>query len=445
MEWAVELISLISITRPNTLNADRPNVLLFLPPGPLFSSHRSGNSNGDGYAGNAEDAATSLSHIGGEDLPAQHVLASKTSSTVVTVNYQLGAGDSASKAGLISNRNQNSGTHGGQPAGASEGKIPFYKYPTPVHDTLAGFDWILQSLQPAQLSILGSHIGGSLALMLALTESESLHAVAALEPVCDWVELDEYCTIASDESESSSPKRGKWQRSVAPPDLVPLLQARERFFQTPERYFDAFASPILFLRSAGSYVPRKFPQYLSGPEYPIPVLKKLDNEDEKQFDYWDIYASYYEEETSPSSDPKADSEFVTDPADIHKGVRRRKSLSRWPPFGLDYGLDGPSSSGSGIGRLEMTLPWVRLFTRDEADEIPTIHHDRPRYARRNPPRRVLELQAGEMVSVMRRACFWGRETGFAEERVTSAFTRNEDWARDAGEWLEGLVESPSDR
>jgi hypothetical protein len=174
-------------------------------------------------------------------------------------------------------------------------------------------------------------------------------------------------------------------------------------------------------------------------------LKKLDNEDEKQFDYWDIYTSYYEEETSPPSDPDADSEFVTDPADIHKGVRRRKSLFRWPPFGLDYGLDGPSPSGNGIGRLEMTLPWMRIFTQEEAGELPPISRDRPRYARRNPPRRILELQAGEMVSVMRRACFWGRETGFAEERVTSSSTRNENWARDAGEWLEGLVESPSDR
>jgi hypothetical protein len=252
---------LISITISNTLlNTERPNVLRFLPPGPLFSFQRSGNSNGNGYHGNAQDADTSLNHIGSEGLPAQRVLASKTASTVVTVNYRLGTGDLVNKSGLISKPGQNSGKHGEEPAGPSERKFPpFYKYPTPVHDTLAGFDWISQNLQPVQLGILGSHIGGSLALMLALTESKSLHAVTALEPVCDWVEFDEYCTIAPDENEDSSPRRVKWQQSMGPPDLVPLLQARERFFQTLERYFDAFASPILFLRSAGSYAPRKFP------------------------------------------------------------------------------------------------------------------------------------------------------------------------------------------
>lgn len=323
---------------------------------------------------------------------------------------------------------------------------PFYKYPTPVHDTLAGFDWILQNLQPAKLNVLGAHIGGSLALMLALTESKSLHAVAALEPVCDWVELDEYCTILPDnENEADlarSPRRSGGRRSTAPPDLVPLLHARKSFFQTPERYFDGFASPILFLRSAGSYVPRKFPEYLTGPEYPIPVLKQPTKEDEDKLDSWDIYTALYSEEAIPTpSGSESASDLLTDPVDIHKGVRRRKSLSRWPPFGLDY---RSSSSGKGVDHLEMTLPWVRLFIREEADELPTVTHDRSRYARRFPPRRVLESQADEMVSVMRRACFWGRETGFAEERVTLASTRSEKWVRDAGEWLERLVETPTD-
>ncbi|RMJ26760.1 hypothetical protein PHISP_02360 [Aspergillus sp. HF37] len=426
-----------SITRPSTeLNEDRPNVILFLPPGPLFPSRKPGKVVENGGAENGEDAATSLNHLGREGLPAQHVLASSTYSTVVTVNYRL---DTASPIDTPTPE-QSHDEHGGK-------TIPFYKYPTPTHDTLAGFDWILQNLQPAQLSVLGTHVGGSLALMLALTESKSLHAVGALEPVCDWVELDEYCTIPSENGSgpqhARSPRKSRDAGSIAPPDLVPLLQARESFFQTPERYFDAFASPILFLRSAGSFVPRMFPEYLTGPEYPIPVLK-IAAEDDNKFDYWDISTPLYIDEVASVSDSESDSDLLTDPADVHKGIRRRKSLSRWPPFGLDYGLDGRSSPGKGIEALKMTLPWVRVFTQG-ADEFPSVSYGRGRYARRSRPQRVLELQAGEMVSVMRRACFWGRESGFANERVTLASTRSESWARDAGEWLENLVESPSDR
>jgi fermentation-respiration switch protein FrsA (DUF1100 family) len=415
------------------LNEDRPNVILFLPPGPLFPFRKPGKAVENGGAENGEDAATSLNRVGPEDLPAQHVLASSTYSTVVTVNYRLGTASSMDMPTPEKSHDE-----------SGEQTIPFYKYPTPTHDTLAGFDWVLQNLQPAQLSVLGTHIGGSLALMLALTESKSLHAVGALEPVCDWVELDEYCTIPSENGRESdharTPRKSRGTRSIAPPDLVPLLQARESFFQTPERYFDAFASPILFLRSAGSFVPRKFPEYLTGPEYPIPVLK-IPAEDDNTFDYWDIYTPLYLDEVAPISDSDSDSDLLTDPADMHKGVRRRKSLSRWPPFGLDYGRDGHSSPGKGVEVSEMILPWVRVFTREDAEELPSVSHGR----RRSRPRRVLELQAGEMVSVMQRACFWGRESGFANERVTLASTRSESWARDAGEWLDDLVESPSDR
>lgn len=428
----------------------RPNVILYLPPGPLYPPRELGDTDLNGSAQDGNIDVGKLSNTGPENHPA-HVLATASSSTVVTVNYRLGTGDPADESELELYSEQNGYQGEEQEVAAKGGSPPFYKYPTPIHDTLAGFDWILQNLQPAQLSVLGMHIGGSLALMLALTESKSLHAVAALEPVCDWVELDEYCTIPpeiGDEIDQSlSARKGKGRRSIAPPDLVLLLQARKSFFTSPERYFDSFASPILFLRSSGSYVPRRFPEYLTGPKYPIPVLKEPPKVEKDKDDYWDTYSQLlYSEDGSPRnpSDWESDSDYLTDPADIHKGIRRRKSLSRWPPFGLDYGLDDVTPRKE-IGRLEMVLPWVRVFAREQADELPVIPYNRPRYARRSAPRRILEWQAGEMVSVMRKACFWGRESGFAEERVTLATTGDEKWIRDAAEWLEDRVESPSDR
>ncbi|RJE18782.1 hypothetical protein PHISCL_08883 [Aspergillus sclerotialis] len=407
----------------------RSNVIVYLPPGPLFSPAKLGDTNANGNTHNGEDLGRSLSTVGDESIAAQHKLASTTGSTVVTINYRLGA---------VKPINDESDVKLKPELGE---KPPFYRYPTPIHDTLAGFDWVLQNLDPEKLSVLGKHIGGSLALMLSLTESRSLHAVAALEPVCDWVELDEYCTVSTeDENENnhaSTRRKAKAVKWVAPPDLVPLLKARENFFHTPERYFDSFASPILLLRSVGTHVPERFPEYLTGPEYPVPVRQKslLEELEEAVEEKSDFVGNY-----TPNAD--MDQDVLPDPADIRKGMRRRKSLSRWPPFGLDFGLDPTYPSRKGVGRLEMTLPWIRVFTRETANELPVIPHDRPRYARQFPPKRVLEWQADEMVSVMRRACFWGRETGIAEEKVTLAVTRDDEWVQDAGMWLGGLVGLP---
>ena len=419
-------------------------MIVYLPPGPLFSpvAAKLGVDGANGSAHNGDYSGGSPNDAGREGLSAQHNLASTTGSTVVTIDYRLGTvermkDERKSKPEAEETRND------GQQVEKVTESPPFYRYPTPVHDTLAGFDWVIQNLDPAQLSVLGKHIGGSLALMLSLTESKYLHAVAALEPVCDWVELDEYCTVSTEgENENnhgSTRRKAKAVKWIAPPDLVPLLKAREEFFHTPERYFDSFASPILLLRSAGTHVPERFPEYLTGPEYPIPVrqkslLEEVDEAVEGKTDFWNNH----------TFNADMDPDTLPDPADIRKGMRQRKSLSRWPPFGLDYGLDPTTPSRKGVGRLEMTLPWVRVFTRETADELPVIPHDRPRYARQFPPKRVLEWQADEMVSVMRRACFWGRETGFAEERVTLAVTRDERWVEDAGKWIGDLVESPDD-
>lgn len=413
-------------------------MIVYLPPGPLFTQHRPASHSANNNAPNRKDFAQPSDGDVSESLHL-HDLAIITGSTVVTVNYRLGAVNPGNDEPTVRpNWEKNEGCKSESEMSMSHSRPRLlYTYPTPIHDTLAGFDWVLQNLQPTQLSVVGMHIGGSLALMLSLTESKLLHAVAALEPVCDWVELDEYCMIPPETenkpNHTSTPKRSK-ARYIAPPDLVPLLQAREEFFHAPDNYFDAFASPILFLRSSGTYVPKKFPEYLIGPEYPIPIRKKQpkDEEDPNESEFAPI-------------DADMDSDALPDPADIRQGMRRRKSLSRWPPFGLDYGLDSDYPSRLGIGRLEMVLPWVRVFTRQTAVEFPVAPQNRPRYARNFPPRRVLEWQADEMVSVMRRACFWGRETGYADQRVTLATTEREKWIYDTGKWLEGLVESPTDQ
>ncbi|KAL2012131.1 hypothetical protein VTN00DRAFT_4849 [Thermoascus crustaceus] len=411
------------------LDSARPCVILYLPPGPLFqqrSSYSKDSRIGDGGNGS----------IGNRGLPPQHVLASTTLCTVVTVNYRLGQVVTTPEQPKYTTEEKENDSV----VTKAEAKAPpSYKYPTPIHDTLAGFDWIRGNLNPEQLCVFGTHIGGSLALMLALTEPKTVHAVAAREPVCDWVGLDEYCTTpqlaevavagGGDDTEireetnvqlqqagKSTPWRNT-QRRAAPPDLVPLLEAREKFFLSAERYFDAFASPILFLRSASMDVPKAFPKYHTGPEYPVPVLKTPELLEEP-LDLWDI-------DMQPE-----DLGFESDSGDStaeEKPVRRMKALSRWPPFGLDYDSSPATRSAFGPSKLKVTLPWVRVF-------VPS---------RRGKKRTVLARQAEEMVSVMRRACFFGLEKGFGENRVKLIqVPESADPAaiEEAGKWFREVLE-----
>ncbi|KAJ5292948.1 uncharacterized protein N7443_008901 [Penicillium atrosanguineum] len=418
-----------------------PNVILYLPPGPLFQGLGENPAQEDAASLESRKELELLNADSAEYSP-QHLLASATSATVVTINYRLGRpeGKNALPEKAISEQEQPPNL--GETKSSPSTQPDFYKYPTPIHDTLAGFDWIQNTLNPAHLTIFGSHIGGSLALMLALTEAQSVQAVAAHEPVCDWPSLDEYCAIEDTAPETStaieshhntkrSPKK-KVSGSSAPADLVPLLQARERFFSSPERCFDAFASPILFLRSPGRDTPRSFPQYLIGPEYPVPTLKKTRKlTSAEQYEAPD--GSLWDRDVYPDVD-------VEDPYDPSAPVvRRRKALSRWPPYGLDYGLSGKTWTGPehGIGRLQVTLPWMRVFLgggiggsiRDETEG----HKDG------DSGHTVLANQGEEMVSVMRRACFWGREKGVGEKKVTLARVEG-SLEEEAGAWFNSFFD-----
>lgn len=80
-----------------------------------------------------------------------------------------------------------------------------YPYPLPIHDTLACYDWVLENIIPsiswtsrhgrnhtqAKLGVCGELVGGSLATMLALTESKlgatRISAAAVNCPIVDWV------------------------------------------------------------------------------------------------------------------------------------------------------------------------------------------------------------------------------------------------------------------
>ncbi len=139
------------------------------------------------------------------------------------------------------------------------------RFPAPLHDVLAGYDWVLENLLPTppaargerseslgKVAVYGELVGGGLATALALTECRigepGVVATAVSNPIVDWLALDE-------KSKSSTPPESKSGGSpTADTSMISLRELqhlRSQVFAKPSHYFDPFASPLLFFRSAG--------------------------------------------------------------------------------------------------------------------------------------------------------------------------------------------------
>lgn len=144
-----------------------------------------------------------------------------------------------------------------------------HRYPTPVHDVLAGYDWVLENLLPkraiiragrsqhaGKVAVCGELIGGGLATALALTEcriGETGIAAAALnKPVVDWVSFGQPDSPKARKRSKASLSKVQKAKDA---ELGQLGALRAQLFSKPAQYFDPFASPILFFRSAGMDVP----------------------------------------------------------------------------------------------------------------------------------------------------------------------------------------------
>ena len=153
-------------------------------------------------------------------------------------------------------------------------------YPTPVHDVLAGFDWVQKhlarvnvqidhaerSVETANIGVCGELVSGSLATMLALTECRptkgGVKAAAVGNAIVDWTSIFPACAngippaVSYREATTSANARRVapgWSPNQHGPSLSNdgLLHLRSRLFTRPEKYFDPFASPLLFFRTPG--------------------------------------------------------------------------------------------------------------------------------------------------------------------------------------------------
>ncbi|MCJ1314176.1 hypothetical protein MMC25_007856 [Agyrium rufum] len=165
-------------------------------------------------------------------------------------------------------------------------------YPGPIHDTLAGYDWVVKHLlrgagsqnarqalsSKQRLGVCGEVIGGSLATMLALTECHAykvgVGALAVGNPVTDWTAMHvdpnsalKTRNVVHEEQLEKVKKARKNPESdnsflefAADPQLPAsaLLLLRSTMFTKAERYFDPFGSPLLFFRTPSSELPSDY-------------------------------------------------------------------------------------------------------------------------------------------------------------------------------------------
>lgn len=300
--------------------------------------------------------------------------------------------------------------------------------------------------------------------MLALTQPNEVHALTVIEPLVDWVGLDELVKqlragIADAEDEALStvttPSKKAARRKHRGPSFPgvdnesvlaaaeELLALRSRLFKTHSAYFDPFASPILFLRAPGRDTPLvtvgdrlmremgiddgvecvddgSFGPYDDdwGQSHPSPSERSAttpDSSDEsanQPASSSSSEAGFVSDVIAPESSehhsdlPSTEQQQQQQPATAHQ-PRRRKVLRRWPEVGRPEDVLLPHT------RIILRSKPVLLLDKQQQQQqhaAVLIDHERGLQA-------LLHAQGTEFAELMRRACFYGRESGFANERV----------------------------
>lgn len=145
-------------------------------------------------------------------------------------------------------------------------------WPTPIHDTLFAYDFLIRHLSPPPddttgtvlqrrpVYVYGSYLGASLASSLALTESHTHQPVAirgllAFNGIFNWTTLlpdHPNNKLMLDELPEVDSLDGNDKDLHFVKDLLPS------HFDQPANLFDPFASPVLLFHTAGMLVPTSF-------------------------------------------------------------------------------------------------------------------------------------------------------------------------------------------
>jgi acetyl esterase/lipase len=185
------------------------------------------------------------------------------------------------------------------------------RYPTPVHDVLAGYDYVKERFAAEswttragrvkkthlRIGVCGQLVGGSLATALGLTEShlaqDRIAAVAVNSPIIDWVFPNRELSIAdamtgdvddkADEALEKTVRRKRKSKARLPSweafsEMHSIIRTstleaiRTELFRKSANYFDPFASPVHFFRSSSSNIPAD-PTIIADGDDPLSALQ----------------------------------------------------------------------------------------------------------------------------------------------------------------------------
>ncbi|KAM0341905.1 hypothetical protein ACHAPU_009841 [Fusarium lateritium] len=139
-------------------------------------------------------------------------------------------------------------------------------WPTPIHDTLFAYDWLVKNLAPPGLKrraiyVYGSHLGASLAASLALTESQP-HRPFAVRGLVSYNGIYNWTMFFPDHPANRPGKfagpRGTYHKPREGTYMHYLQQELPTFFQSTADMFDVFASPSLLFHNPGVKVPPSY-------------------------------------------------------------------------------------------------------------------------------------------------------------------------------------------
>ncbi|EPE25494.1 hypothetical protein GLAREA_01406 [Glarea lozoyensis ATCC 20868] len=306
-----------------------------------------------------------------------------------------------------------------------------HPFPTPLHDTLYGFEFltntVLKSYTPKTppsipaerkssfspesayytppsskkplprrpLIICSSYLGGSLATSLALTESKVSktlpYYIAGLiieNGVYDWT------PIATSRPPKPHPSQHPSTKAPFKPWTASHLhKLKTHLFNSPESPFDAFVSPVLFFRTPGHHAPKTWPSNPSSPEPKNTTL--LPNDEYLHYSTQTDSADHLDDDESydiipENLDPLSKPGITT--TTLSLGPAPRKSPLRFPAKHSD-----------------IKLPRSLFLYSPAASNTPVVKNGKRKKA--NGEERELELddyvtpqeQAEEMAGLMRRS------------------------------------------
>ncbi|KAK0641038.1 hypothetical protein B0T16DRAFT_461149 [Cercophora newfieldiana] len=134
------------------------------------------------------------------------------------------------------------------------------RWPTPLHDVVFGWQWVLNNLAPPDLGrrdvyVYGSYLGASLAASLALTEAHG-HAPMGVRGLVAYNGVYNWTAMLRDHPINKGREMEGMDEGGSPFHL--LKRRAPLLFREPANLFDPFASPTLFFHTSGLLVPPDF-------------------------------------------------------------------------------------------------------------------------------------------------------------------------------------------